>query len=101
LSERQLKARIIDLDRRQDLLCEGTADDGEFLGSFLFFFPSSQQSPRGEARRMGMALALPQWVIRVVPTGSKASPNVCYAFNSDRICASQRTDAMCQRRTSR
>ena len=37
----------------------------------------------------------PEWVIRVAPTGSKASPNVCYAFNSDRICASQRTDAMC------
>jgi hypothetical protein len=31
---------------------------------------------------------------RVAPTGSKASPNVRYAFNSDRICASQRTDAM-------
>ena len=41
------------------------------------------------------------WVIRVVPTGSKASPNVCYAFNSDRICASQRTDAMCQQRKSK
>ena len=25
--------------------------------------------------------------------GSKASPNVRYAFNGDRICASQRTDA--------
>ena len=35
----------------------------------------------------------PSWVIRVAPTGSKASPNVRYAFNSDRICASQRTDA--------
>ena len=33
------------------------------------------------------------WVIRVAPTGSKASPNVRYAFNSDRICASQRIDA--------
>jgi hypothetical protein len=33
---------------------------------------------------------------RVAPTGSKASPNVRYAFNSDRICASQRTDAMGQ-----
>jgi len=32
-------------------------------------------------------------VIRVAPKGSKASPNVRYAFNSDRICASQRTDA--------
>ena len=28
--------------------------------------------------------------------GSKALPNVRYAFNGDRICASQRTDAMCQ-----
>ena len=37
-------------------------------------------------------------VIRVAPTGSKASPNVRYAFNSDRICASQRTDAMYQKR---
>jgi hypothetical protein len=37
-------------------------------------------------------------VIRVAPTGSKASPNVRYAFNSDRICASQRTDAMCHYR---
>jgi hypothetical protein len=27
-------------------------------------------------------------------TGSKASPNVRYAFDSGRICASQRTDAM-------
>jgi hypothetical protein len=27
-------------------------------------------------------------VIRVAPTGSNASPNVRYAFNSDRICAS-------------
>ena len=40
-------------------------------------------------------------VIRVAPTGSKASPNVRYAFNGDRICASQRTDAMCQQRTSK
>ena len=39
------------------------------------------------------------WVIRVAPTGSKASPNVRYAFNSDRICASQQTDAMCQEAT--
>lgn len=38
-------------------------------------------------------------VIRVAPTGSKASPNVRYAFNGDRICASQRTDAMCQEAT--
>ena len=38
-------------------------------------------------------------VIRVAPTGSKASPNVRYAFNGDRICASQRTDAMCQQAT--
>jgi len=30
----------------------------------------------------------PLRVIRVAPTGSKASPNVRYAFNSDRICAS-------------
>jgi hypothetical protein len=37
-------------------------------------------------------------VNRVAPTGSKASPNVRYAFNGDRICASQRTDAMCQQR---
>ena len=35
-------------------------------------------------------------VIHVAPTGSKASPNVRYAFNSDRICASQQTDTMCQ-----
>src|SRR5207342_1145012 len=35
------------------------------------------------------------WVIRVAPTGSKASQNVLYAFNGDRICASQRTDTMC------
>jgi hypothetical protein len=41
-----------------------------------------------------------RWVIRVAPTGSKASPNVRYAFNGDRICASQRTDAMCQQQTS-
>jgi uncharacterized protein YydD (DUF2326 family) len=39
---------------------------------------------------------LPVRVIRVAPTGSKASPNVRYAFNGDRICASQRTDTMCQ-----
>jgi hypothetical protein len=32
-------------------------------------------------------------IIRVAPTDSKASPNVRYAFNSDRICASQQTDA--------
>ena len=38
-------------------------------------------------------------VIRVAPTGSKASPSVRYAFNGDRICASQRTDAMCQKAT--
>jgi hypothetical protein len=31
-------------------------------------------------------------------TGSKASPNVRYAFNGDRLCASQRTDTMCQSR---
>src|SRR3954467_2793882 len=36
---------------------------------------------------------------RVAPTGSKASPNVRYAFNGDRICASQRTDTMCQQQT--
>jgi hypothetical protein len=36
----------------------------------------------------------PSRVNRVAPTGSKASPNVRYAFNSDRICAPQRTDAM-------
>src|SRR5207342_564305 len=41
----------------------------------------------------------PVRVIRVAPTGSKASPNVRYAFNNDRICASQRTDAMCQEAT--
>jgi hypothetical protein len=40
----------------------------------------------------------PVRVIRVAPTGSKASPNVRYAFNGDRICASQRTDAMCRER---
>ena len=40
----------------------------------------------------------PLRVIRVAPTGSKASPNVRYAFNGDRICASQRTDAMCRER---
>ena len=40
-------------------------------------------------------------VIRVAPTGSKASPNVRYAFNGDRICASQRTDAMCRQKTLR
>jgi hypothetical protein len=28
-----------------------------------------------------------KWVIRVAPTGSKTSPNVRYAFNSDRIGA--------------
>ena len=33
------------------------------------------------------------------PAGSIASPNVRYAFNSDRICASQRTDVMCQKAT--
>ena len=37
-------------------------------------------------------------VMRVAPTVSKASPNVRYAFNGDRICASQRTDAMCRER---
>ena len=37
--------------------------------------------------------------IRVAPKGSNASPNVRYAFNSDRICASRRTDAMCQQAT--
>jgi hypothetical protein len=36
----------------------------------------------------------PLRVIRVAPTGSKASPNVRYASNSDRISASQRIDAM-------
>ena len=35
----------------------------------------------------------PAWVNRVAPTGQQASPNVRYVFNSDRICASQRTDA--------
>ena len=39
------------------------------------------------------------WVIHIAPTGSKASPNVRYAFNGDRMCASQRTDAKCQSRT--
>jgi hypothetical protein len=38
--------------------------------------------------------------IRVAPTGSKASPNVRYAFNGNQICASQRTDVMCQNQTS-
>ena len=38
-------------------------------------------------------------VIRVAPTGSKASQNVRYAFNGDRLCASQRTDTMCQEPT--
>jgi hypothetical protein len=33
-------------------------------------------------------------IIRVAPTSSKASPNVRYAFNGDRICASQRNDEM-------
>ena len=41
----------------------------------------------------------PVRVIRVAPTASKASPNVRYAFNGDRICASQRTDTMCQEAT--
>src|SRR5262245_9420236 len=40
-------------------------------------------------------------VIHVAPTASQASPNVRYASNSDRICASQRTDAWCQLRTCR
>ena len=40
-------------------------------------------------------------VIRVAPTGSKASPNVRYAFNGDQIRASQRTDAKCQEETLR
>jgi hypothetical protein len=39
--------------------------------------------------------------VRRIGVGSKASPNVRYAFNSDRICASQRTDAMCHFRTLR
>ncbi len=39
----------------------------------------------------------PLGVIRVAPTGSKASPNVRYAFNGDRICASQLTDIMCHK----
>jgi len=43
----------------------------------------------------------PLRVIRVAPTAREASPNVRYAFNGDRICASQRTDVMCQRETSR
>ena len=42
----------------------------------------------------------PLGVIRVAPTGSKASPNVRYAFNGDRICASRRTDAMCHEQTN-
>ena len=40
-------------------------------------------------------------LFRVAPTSSKASPNVRYAFNSDRICAAQRTVAKCQEETSR
>ena len=39
------------------------------------------------------------WVNRAASTGSKASPNVRYAFNGDQICASQRTDAICQNPT--
>jgi hypothetical protein len=39
-------------------------------------------------------------VIRVAPTGSKASPNVRYAFDGDRLCASQRTDAMYHERST-
>ena len=42
----------------------------------------------------------PRRVIRVALTASKASPNVRYAFNGDRLCASQRTDAMCHEQTS-
>ena len=41
----------------------------------------------------------PLWVNRIASTASKASPNVRYAFNGDRICASQRTDTMCHNRT--
>jgi hypothetical protein len=41
----------------------------------------------------------PLRVNRIASTASKASPNVRYAFNGDRLCASQRTDAMCQDRT--
>ena len=60
-------------------------------------------SPRGRSRRYSILRKLRRsrylrfGVIRVAPTGSKASPNVRYAFNGDRICASQRTDAMCQK----
>jgi hypothetical protein len=45
-----------------------------------------------------LAADCPDRVIRVALTGSKASPNVRYAFNSDGICASQRTDAKGQYR---
>jgi len=38
-------------------------------------------------------------LIRVVPTGSKASRHVRYASNSTTVDASQRTDAMCHNRT--
>ena len=31
--------------------------------------------------------------------GQQASPDVRYAFNGDQMCASQRTDAMCQEAT--
>jgi hypothetical protein len=55
---------------------------------------ASASGPTGR-NAIGVQPECPRWVIRVAPTGSKASPNVCYAFNSDRICASQRTDAMC------
>ena len=43
--------------------------------------------------RVPMRVNVRDGVIRVAPTGSKASPNARYAFNGDQICASQRTDA--------
>jgi len=56
------------------------------------------QHLRRQVMGCGIWACLMMWVIRVAPTGSKASPNVRYAFNGDRICASQRTDAMCRER---
>jgi hypothetical protein len=52
---------------------------------------SSQESVLSESHEAGRFHTAR--VKSVAPTGSKASPNVRYA-NSDRICASQRTDVM-------
>jgi hypothetical protein len=63
---------------------------GMLIGCAEWFFTAA------ELCKISVEVWMSPMVIRVAPTGSNASPNVRYAFNSDRICASQRTDAMCQ-----